>query len=84
MPRGIDQVAAQVANRLYSESAGFSRDGKVTLFLPELQAARKNWLVFKICLQARVRAIRPGLALERFELSLEGAQVRFAFGLQET
>lgn len=66
---GLNQVVRQVVNRLARNTENFSQGGSVILYLPEIQAVRKQKALFKILLQEAIFKKKPKLRKEKFTLA---------------
>lgn len=83
LPTGINQIVAQVGNRLSRGTRSFKDGGGTMLTLPEWQAIRKMPNVFKILLMQKIYESAPKLRKENFTLSLEGSRIIFIPGARD-
>jgi len=80
---GMNQIAAQVANRLSRHTCCFKNGGGARISLPEWQAIRKISSVFKILLAQKIYELAPRLRREEFNLQLEGFKILFIPGAKD-
>lgn len=80
---GINQIVAQVTNKLSRRTRSFKDGGGVLMTLPEWQTVRKMPEVFKILLTQGIYKLAPGLRREEFTLQLEGFKILFIPGARD-
>lgn len=80
---GMNQIAAQIANKLYHRTYSFKNGEGARISLPEWQAIRKMPSVFKILLTQKIYELAPRLRREEFTLQLEGFRVLFIPGAKD-
>ena len=67
---GMNQIAAQIANRLSLRTRSFKDGSGVSFTLPEQQAIQKMSSVFKVLITQKVYELAPKLRHENFFLEL--------------
>lgn len=84
MPRGISQIAVQVATKLCDATGNLSQRGIILLTLPELQAIKRDEQGFNAVIIAHLRQHRPNLAVGELSLRMNTSEVEFTPECRDT
>ena len=80
---GMNQIVAQVANRLSHRTRSFKDGGGAQLTLPEWGAIKKMPSVFKILLTQKIHQLAPQLRHEECSLTLIETFILFIPGARD-